>query len=134
MRALVLFAAVVTLAGCALRPRYGEFLGKESTEAVRLQVVEKSSGVPVAGAAVEVGETLRGKMLVKTDANGVFLLPVDKRLMEDNALIVVTAPAGVGRVKVLRAEDAAAPVALPPLVIDPVPAAEEPADAGTITY
>ena len=134
MRALVLFAAIVTLAGCALRPRYGEFIGKETTQAVRLRVVEKSSDVPVAGAAVEVGETLRGKMLVKTDADGVFLLPVDKRLMEDNALIVVTPPAGVGRVKVVRAADADAPVAPPPVVLNPAPVVEEPADAGTITY
>ncbi len=129
----VLFAAAVMLAGCALRPRYADFVSKETTGPVTLQVIEKNSGTPVANAAVEVGE-LKGRVNVKTDPQGFFVLPVDKQLLADNALIVVTAPSGVGRVQVVAT--AVAPAVLPePTVLESVPMPNaEVVDAGTSTY
>lgn len=135
MRALlVLVVAAVVAVGCTLRPRYADFFTKETTEPVKLQVTEKNSGLAVAGALVEVGE-LRGKVTVKTDPEGFFQLPVDKRLMDDNALIVVTAPKGVGRVQVQRAAAVDAPAVLPvPAVQETMPAPLlEVVDAGTGT-
>lgn len=128
MRALALAVAILALTGCPLRPRYAEFIGKESTQPMKLQVVEKKSGTPVAGATVEVGEAQRGKVSLRTDAEGFFLLPVDKRLLDDNALLVVSAPAGIGRTLVMGAQTVVAqPEAAP---VD----ATEAADAGVSTY
>lgn len=132
MRKLALFVAALTLAACTLRPRYADFVSKETTGPVKLQVIEKNSGLPVAGASVEVGE-LRGRVSVKTDPEGYFMLPVDKRLLDDNALIVVNAPGGVGRTQVLPAP--LAPAVLPEPVVQeamplPIPVV---IDAGTST-
>ena len=132
MRALTVFLAAFLLTGCSLRPRYSEFVGKETVGPVKLQVVEKKSGLPVAGAAIEVGEQ-RVKVSMKTDADGFFTLPVDKKLMDENALIVVTVPPGVGRTRISVASSE------PMVAPHPMPAPESaPAvglgDAGTSVY
>jgi hypothetical protein len=129
MRTLAVFVAALALSGCSLRPRYAEFIGKETTAPVKLQVIEKKSGLPVAGASVEVGES-RGKVSVKTDPEGFFTLPVDKKLMDDNALIVVTVPTGIGRVKVVAAAAGTEPVVMQPPVAPAIVPAES-ADAGS---
>jgi hypothetical protein len=134
MRTLALFVAAMVLVGCALRPRYAEFVSKETTAPVKLQVVEKRSGAPVPGASIEVGE-FRGRVSVKTDADGYFLLPVDKKLLDENSLIVITAP-GYGQTTVVVASAGAPPAAtLPePVVTEsaplPVPVVIQPMDAG----
>lgn len=112
MRALVLVVVAVALSGCALRPRYAEFVGKETKEPVKLQLLEKKSGTGVADATIELGE--RNKVLVKTDAQGFFTLPIDKRFLDDNALLVVNAPAGVGRTTVVVAPVAPSTPEAPP--------------------
>lgn len=122
MRALALAAAAaLVLSGCALRPRYAEFIGKETTAAVKLQLVEKKSGSGVADASIELGE--RNKLVLKTDAQGYFTLPIEKRFLDDNTLLVVNAPAGVGRTEVI-----VAPVAPPPTPEQPA------ADPNTAVY
>ena len=131
-RTLVLVVAALAFASCTLRPRYAEFVNKESTGPVKLQLLEKSSGMPVAGALIEAGE-FRGKLSVKTDADGYFLLPTDKKLIDENALLIVSPPAGVGRTQVVVAS--LAPVVLPePVVTEsmPLPTVES-VDAGTGT-
>ena len=102
-RALAMGFAALALAGCALRARYGEFVGPstQGTE-VRLKVVERSSGEPVVGATVELGE-LRMKRVTRTDARGMFALPVDRRYLDDNSIISVNAPPGVGQTQVVAA-------------------------------
>ncbi len=117
MRFLALCIAACALAGCALRPRYAQFVTPETTGPVRLQVLDKKSGAPISGATIEVGES-RGRFSAKTNAEGVFTLPVDKKLMDENALIVISAPAGFGRTELIAApvpETAnAAPVLMQP--------------------
>ena len=122
MRAALIVAAALALSGCALRPRYAEFVGKETKEPVKLQLLEKKSGTGVADATIELGE--RNKLTVKTDAQGFFTLPVEKRFIDDNALLVVNAPAGVGRTEVV-----VAPVVAPPSTPE-----APPADPNTATY
>ncbi|MBS1151507.1 MAG: hypothetical protein H6Q89_3205 [Myxococcaceae bacterium] len=130
MRALVVFAAALALAGCALRPRYTQFVGVESPAPVKLQLVEKKTGMPVAGAVIEVGEA-RGRLSFRTDAEGCFVLPVDKRLIFEDALIVVNPPPGVGRTEVLVVPvGPPEPVVMPPPVPLAAPAIEA-ADAGS---
>lgn len=121
MRAAFLLAvAALAIAGCALRPRYADFISKETPAPVKLQLIEKKTGAPIPNAAVEVGE-LRGRVNVKTDADGYFVLPIDKQLLADNALIVVSTPPGFGRTQVVVAPEA--PVSLPvPAPMQSVPA------------
>lgn len=134
MRSFLFVFAVVALAGCALRPRYAEFIGKETKDPVRLQLLQTNSEQAVPNALVEVGET-RSKVSLRTDAQGYFTLPVDKRFIDDNALIVVTAPPGVGRTKVVLAPMGTLEAA-PAVVKDsqPLPETIEVVDAGTSTY
>ncbi len=122
--ALTVAALVLVLAGCALRPRYGEFVTPQTVgPSVALQLV--SADVPVAGATVEFGE-YRNKVTLTTDAEGGFSLPVDKKYFADNPILVVNAPKGVGRTRVVARE---------PLRLLPVaPAEVEGSDAGTSTY
>lgn len=134
MRALGLVAAVAVVAsGCALRPRYADFVTKETTAPVKVLLVEKKSGTPVANAAIEIGE--RNKVVVRTDVDGTAMLPIEKRFLDDNALLVVNAPAGVGQTQMSVAP--VVPVA-PAAPVEPNPATTpEPAPAPaapTTTY
>ncbi len=125
MRKIALCLAALVLAGCALRPRYGQFVGKETRAPVRLQLLEKQSGLPVSGAVIEVGDNR--KVTFKTDEHGVFTLPVDPLLLSDNALIVVTAPRGVSRTQLVPVPAPELPMTRPQPVFEVV-------DGGTSTY
>ena len=100
MRSVLALAMVaLVLAGCALRPRYAEFVSRETKGAsIQLQL-RAVDGDPVAGATVEVGE-YRSKVVAVTDAEGRFTLPVNKTFLADNPVLVVNAPPDTGRTRV----------------------------------
>ncbi|MFO0598048.1 MAG: hypothetical protein U0228_22290 [Myxococcaceae bacterium] len=118
LAALALCAALVT--GCALRPRYNDFVtarteGKEAT----FVVVDTDTSRPVPGARVEVSE-YKNRVIVTTGADGTFKLPVDKKYLEENPIFLVTLPKDVVH---YRVELFQAP---PP----PAPKVDEAVDAG----
>jgi hypothetical protein len=119
LRALTLAVVAVALAGCALRPRYAQFVSKDTTGSrVQLQLLERSTGMPVAGAVIEVGE-YRTRVITRTDGQGLFALPIDRRYLDDNAIIVVSPPVGVGATRVASVEPVvSAPVAPLPIDLD----------------
>jgi hypothetical protein len=125
-RGLTLVAAALVFAGCALRPRYADFITAETPgPSVALQLLD-ADDQPVSGAAVEFGE-YRNKVTLVTDVQGAFFLPVDKKYFGDNPVLAVNPPRGVGRTHVVSKS----PMTLLPLAPE-APAAD--ADAGTSSY
>lgn len=124
MRAVVVVLAVVMASGCALRPRYGDFVqqGFEGKE-LELQVVDADSGAPVAGAKIEVGEG-KSKLALTSGVDGAFRIPVDKRYADENSILVVTLPKGTTH---YRVEPLPVRVLAPP---PPQEAPQESVDAG----
>jgi hypothetical protein len=116
-------------AGCALRPRYGDFVNaKTEGKEVSFVVIDADSGKPVPGAKVEVSE-LKNRVQVTTGADGVFKLPVEKKYLDENPLFVVTLPKDVVHYRVELVKPA--PVAPTPAPVEvPAPAPVEAADAG----
>lgn len=122
--ALSVFVVAVLISGCALRPRYADFVtpttaGKEVT----FLVTDAATKVPVPNAKIEVSE-LKNKLTVTTGADGTFKLPVDKKYLEENPVFVVTLPKG---------SEAAYCVALAPLPVvapPPPPVLDASPDAG----
>jgi hypothetical protein len=131
---LVLFSAVVALlvSGCALRPRYADFVSaKTEGKEVTFVVTDTATGKPVPGAKIEVSE-LRNRVTVTSGADGTFRLPVDKRYVDENPVFVVTLPKGVEQYEVkLAPPPPPAPAPAPAPVEAPAAAAPEAADAGT---
>lgn len=114
-------ALLVAASGCALRPRYADFITAKTEGAERtFRVVDALSQAPVAGAKVELSEG-KTRLSRTTEADGTFTLPVDKRYVSDNPVLVVTLPPGVSEYRV----EAVAP-APPPPAPEPTP---EPAAA-----
>lgn len=116
LRVLFVASSLLLLAGCALRPRYADFVSPTTAgEKVTFLLSEKGSGRPLSGVNVEVGE-LKGRVRVTTAADGTFSLPVDKKLVDDNPVIVVAVPRGVSGYEltvVAAATPAPAPVSAP---------------------
>ena len=128
MRTTTLICATLALAGCALRPRYTELVDKDTPgPAVQVQLVEVESGQPVPGATVELGE-YRNKRTFTTDAQGMFTLPVEKKYLDDNSILVINSPAAAGRTRVVVKPAQTEPAPLPGA---PVVAPVEPVDAGS---
>lgn len=126
-RILVVASSFLLLAGCALRPRYADFVSPATPgDTVTLRLTEKDSGKPLAGVAVEVGE-LKSRVRVTTGADGTFSLPVDPRLLADNPVILVTLPRGVSGydLAIVTAPGPSAPQAprAPETAAPPAPAA-----------
>lgn len=95
LRVLFVASSLLLLAGCALRPRYADFVSPTTAgEKVTFLLSERGTGRVLPGVNVEVGE-LKGRVRVTTAADGTFSLPVDKKLVEDNPVIVVAVPRGV---------------------------------------
>lgn len=89
--------SLLLLGACALRPRYDELTTRfvaqgDSPNEVLVQVVDRDD-MPVPGARIELGD--RAKFKATTDANGVFKLPLEKRFVDENPLVVVVLPPGV---------------------------------------
>lgn len=125
--AALVFAVV--LAGCALRPRYADFVNaKTEGKDVTFVVTDTDTKKPVPGAKVEVSE-LKNRIIVTTGADGRFTLPVDKKYVSENPVFVVTLPAGVSHYD-LTVAPAPAPAPVPVPVPAPVEPPVEAVDAG----
>lgn len=95
LRVLLVASSLLLLAGCALRPRYADFVSPTTTgDQVTFLLTEKGTGRPLPAINVEVGE-LKHRVRVTTSADGTFSLPVDASLLKDNPVIVVSVPRGV---------------------------------------
>lgn len=119
-------AFALLLAGCALRPRYNDFVtAKTEGKELTFVVVNTANNQPVPGAKVEVSE-LKNRIITTTGADGTFKLPVEKKYADENPIFVVTLPKDVVQYRVEVAKLVAPPVM--PVVPAEVPAA---LDAGT---
>lgn len=95
LRTLALASSLLLIAGCALRPRYGDFVSPTTPPGeITFLLAEKASGAPLAGVPVEMGEG-KAKVRVTTADDGTFTLPVDAKLAADNPIIAVALPRGV---------------------------------------
>lgn len=132
MRLIVFVSCVaVLISGCALRPRYADFVTSKTTgKDITFVVTDAATGSPVPNAKIEVSE-LRNKLSVKTGADGTFKLPVDKKYVDENPVFVVTLPKGFEeyRLAVSLPPPSPEPVEAPP-VGPPPPALEAIPDAG----
>ena len=93
-----LFLTVLVLAvssGCALRPRYRDFV-TETTPGpeAKLVLFEKDSDRKLGGVKLEMSEW-KNRVSVTTGPDGSFSLPVDKKYLDENPVLVVTLPAGI---------------------------------------
>ncbi len=110
----------VLASSCALRPRYRDFVtAKTEGSSVKLLMTD-NLGLPVANAKVEFSE-LKNRQSLSTAADGTFSLPVDKKYLDENPVLVVQLPPG-GKSYSL----AVAPSLPPPLPIPESPAAITP--------
>lgn len=128
-----LFVSVVALlvSGCALRPRYADFVSAARSDAkeVTFLLIDADTTMPVANAKVELSE-LKNRVIVNTAADGTFKVPLDKKYIDENPVFVVTLPRGVTQYKLMLAPYAAPP----PTVVVPAPVSPvmpEAVDAGT---
>lgn len=93
----------------ATKTRYAEVVSTGSIDAVvRLQLVEEDTGTPVGRAMIMVGDP-SNLTLAPTTFEGYFVLPVEQRLIDEDALISVFAPQGIERTRVVRAPFPEAP-------------------------
>jgi len=122
LRVLLVASSLLLLAGCALRPRYADFVSPTTTgDQVTFLLTEKGTGRPLPAINVEVGE-LKHRVRVTTSADGTFSLPVDASLLKDNPVIVVSVPRGVTgyELAIVTAPAPAAP-ATPATPVTPTP-------------
>lgn len=136
---LVASSLALLLSGCALRPRYADFVtAKTEGKEIAFVLQDADTGKPVPGAKVEVSE-LRNRLNVTTAADGTFKLPVEKKYLDENPVFVVTLPRGVEKYTVKLAPPPApmpaptpapVPVEAPPVVV-PVAPQPDATDAGT---
>ncbi len=128
-RLLLTFVIFAVSTGCALRPRYRDFvtdttLGPDA----KLVLFEKDSDKKLAGVKLEMSEW-KNKVIVTTGPDGAFALPVEKKYLDENPVLVVTLPAGV-----MGYEIVAAPLTLAPATVGagpsvaPAPVAIPPAN------
>lgn len=132
MRLTVIVSCVALLiSGCALRPRYADFVTSKTTgKELTFLVTDADTAKPVPNAKVEVSE-LRNKVSVTTGADGTFKLPVEKKYLDENPVFVVTLPKGVVQYRLALAPLPVTPVepVIAPPVGPPPPALETMPDA-----
>ncbi|MDX2011067.1 MAG: hypothetical protein SFW67_12785 [Myxococcaceae bacterium] len=119
----VLFGIVVVFLlaqGCALRPRYRDFVNaKTEGKQVQLQLTD-GVGAPLPNAKIELSEW-KNRLQLTTAADGTFTLPVEKKYLDENPVLVVQVPVGVSAYAVA----VWAPPPPPPApVVPPAPPAE----------
>lgn len=119
MRLTLLLSFVAVLAsGCALRPRYADFVTSKTTgKEVTFVVLDAATRQPVPNAKIEVSE-LRNRISVTTAVDGTFKLPVDKKYLEENPVFVVTLPRGFEQYQLSLAPLPSTPVAPPPPTLE----------------
>ncbi len=113
----------VTLSACALRPRYADFVSRDTAgEKLSLVVLDAKTDAPLAGVKVEFGEG-RNRFAVTSGVDGMISIPVDKKYIDENSIITVNAPKGQGRTKLVAAPPPPAPTPVVPVAeAQPVPA------------
>jgi hypothetical protein len=95
MRRIALCVGLVALSACALRPRYSQFITAQTSGAeVLLLLSDKDTGAPLGNTRIELGEA-KNRLVVTTKADGTFALPVDKKYLGEDPMLVVAVPAGV---------------------------------------
>ena len=120
MRRLLMVTALAALCGCALRPTYKSYVTPDAKgKELKLLLVEKATGQPMPNVKIEMSEW-KNRFTTTTAADGTFSLPVEKRYLDENPVLVVSVPVGVQGYE-LRA-------VAPP---GPVPAPVAPEAAGT---
>lgn len=78
---------------CALRPRYRDFVTAKTEGSSLKLVMTDGTGLPVANAKIELSE-LKNRQQFSTSADGTFALPVDKKYLDENPVLVVQLPQG----------------------------------------
>ena len=122
-RLVLLVSSLVLLAGCALRPRYADFVSPSTKgEKVTFLLSEKGTGKPLPNVAVEMSEN-KNRVRVTTAADGTFSFPVDAKYVKENPVIVVSVPRGVWDYQLSMVAE---PAPMPPAPVEP-PAAPAPA-------
>lgn len=136
MRLLLLCTAMVSLlaSGCALRPRYRDFVSaKTESKQLQLQLTD-GDGVPLPNAKVEFSE-FKNRVQLSTAADGTFTVPVEKKYLDENPVFVVQVPPGVTsyRVAVWTPPPLVLPPPASPPAVEPTPAPASPAPAAGST-
>lgn len=123
MRLTLIVVSIASLmSGCALRPRYADFVTpKTAGKEVTFLVIDADTNKPVPNARVEVSE-LRSRIQVTTGPDGSFKLPVERKYLEENPVFLVTLPRGVVTYRVTLAPPPPPP---PPAAVEPVVAPPE---------
>lgn len=126
-------ALALLAAGCALRPRYADFVtAKTEGKELTLVVIDAATTRPVPGAKIELSE-LKNRINVTTAADGTFKVPVEKKYLDENSILVVTLPRDVVNYRIELARPAPPPPPPTPNVdappVNPSPAPEA-VDAG----
>ncbi|MBL8912909.1 MAG: hypothetical protein JNM17_19605 [Archangium sp.] len=122
--------------GCALRPRYGDFVtAKTEGKELALVVIDTATTRPVPGAKVELSE-LKNRLNLTTASDGTFKVPVEKKYLDENSIFVVTLPKDVTGYRIELARASPPPPPPTPNTDTPpanptAPAAPEAVDAGT---
>jgi hypothetical protein len=114
MRAAQMMVSLIVMAGllqsCALRPRYRDFVSEKTNgTAVQLLVTDRA-GAPLKDVKVELSE-LKNRLSLTSGVDGTFFLPVEKKYLDENPVLVVLVPQGAS----------AYSIALPPPPPPPVP-------------
>ncbi len=128
MRLVLLCCVVLVAAGCALRPRYAEFITATTEGAERtFRLTATDSGAPLAGVKVELSEN-KTRLTRTTAADGTFSLPVDKKYVSENPVFVVTLPPGVAEyaLAIVTPTPTPTPTPVPTPVPEPEPLAPAP--------
>ena len=93
-----LFATVLVLGlstGCALRPRYRDFVSETTPgPTAKLVLRQKGSDTTLGNVKLEMSEW-KNKVYMTTAADGTFAMPVEKKYLDENPVLVVMLPAGV---------------------------------------
>ncbi|MBL8919596.1 MAG: hypothetical protein JNJ54_12085 [Myxococcaceae bacterium] len=117
----VTVAFLVLLVGqaCALRPRYRDFV-TPTTEGKEVQLmVTSSTGQPLANTKVELSEW-KNRLVLTSGPDGVLKLPVEKKYLDENPVLVLQLPPGHSSY-VLALAPPPLPPPLPPAPIPPAP-------------
>jgi hypothetical protein len=122
MRGLLPVVMVLGLSSsCALRPKYRDFVSSKTTSKdVALQVTD-GAGAPLPNVKVELSE-FKNRLQLTTGADGVVRLPVEKKYLDEDPVLVVQVPVGVQAFTVALAPP-------PPPAPEQAPATPVPADA-----
>jgi hypothetical protein len=116
------FLTLVVLAanGCALRSRYSDFVTAKTAGPDTAFVLTNKAGEPMANVRVEMSE-LKNRFVTTTKADGTFALPVDKKYLSEDPVIVVSVPAGVEGYKLALAPPPAPPKPVEVAPVEPAP-------------